>query len=70
MALGISVEFVGSNILDAPGVDDARRDVTGVHEVLQPRGAVGIDFVVIGGHAVSLVQNRTKADSTNPSGSA
>jgi hypothetical protein len=47
MALGISGEFVGSDIFNAPRVDDARRDMASVYEVLQPRGAVGIDFVVV-----------------------
>src|SRR6185503_16091208 len=51
MALGESGEFVGSDILDTTSVDDALRDLAGVHEVLQPLGAVEVDLVVVNGHA-------------------
>jgi hypothetical protein len=51
MALGESGKFVGSYILDAPCVHDARCDMPGVDEVAQPLGGVGIYFVIVGGHA-------------------
>src|SRR6185312_3819157 len=54
VALGISGEFVGSHILDAPCVHDAGRDVAGVDQVAQPLGGVGVDFVVVNGHGSIL----------------
>ena len=54
MTLGIAGEFVGSDIFNAPRVDDAARNLAGIHKVLQPCGAVGIDFVVVDGHRIPL----------------
>jgi hypothetical protein len=50
MTLRVSAELVGSDILDAPFVDVARRDVPGADEVSQPLRRERIDLVVVGAH--------------------
>jgi hypothetical protein len=51
MALIESSKVVWSNIFNAPGIDDAGRDVACVDEVAQPCSRVGVDLVVVGRHA-------------------
>lgn len=50
VALGIPPQIVGSNIADIPLVHVARRDQALGDQIAEPRGCVGLDLVVIGGH--------------------
>ena len=50
MALVVGGEIVGTDILYAPFVYVARRDMAGFDQLTQPRGGERVDLVVIGGH--------------------
>lgn len=50
VALRIGAQVVGVDILNAPCVYVAWRDVAGGDEIAQPLGGVGFYFVVVGGH--------------------
>lgn len=50
MTLRESCEVRRSYILNAPFVNDARRDVAGGYQVAQPLRGVWVNLVVVGGH--------------------
>ncbi len=50
VALGIALEVVGSDIVDAPFIHVTGRDVLGGDQVPQPLRGVRINFVVVGCH--------------------
>jgi len=54
MALRELAEIVWLYIFNAPGVDHAGGDVAGRDQVAQPLGCIGVDFVVVGGHACAF----------------
>lgn len=51
VALRVPSEVVGFDILDAPFVHVARRNVAGGNQVPQPLRGVGVNLVVVGAHA-------------------
>jgi hypothetical protein len=53
VALRIASKIAGSDILDAPFVNIARRDMSSSDEIAQPLRAIPIYFVVIGAHAAA-----------------
>jgi hypothetical protein len=57
MALHVSAQVVGGDILDAPFVYVASRDQARRDQVAQPLGGLRVEFVVVGGrgHATSAV---------------
>ncbi|WP_442114398.1 hypothetical protein [Pseudomonas sp. NUPR-001] len=50
MALGESEKIAGPDILDAPFIYDAWRDVACVNQVAQPLSCVRVNFVVVRSH--------------------
>jgi len=54
MALGVSQKVSWSDILDAPLVYVAGRDVALRDQLAEPCGRAGIDLVVVGAHAPAL----------------
>jgi hypothetical protein len=53
VTLGISAQVVRSDILNAPFVYIAGRDMPGFYKVAQPLRGVWVNLVVIGGHGLS-----------------
>jgi hypothetical protein len=59
MALGISVKVAWSDILDAPFVHVAGRDVSSRDQVAQPPRCVRVDFVVVVHRILALRPNQS-----------
>jgi len=58
MALGVAAEIVGSHVNNASLVNVAWRDVSGVDEVAEPLGGIGVNLVVVCGHAGSFTRGQ------------